>query len=485
MSGRTPPTMIASGIASASWIGGFAFLATIATAGSVATDPGARMGTGPGGPIAGITPSQRQAFEAGRVEFAEAEVVADGLGPRMSLDNCAGCHAHPAAGGSSPARNPQVAFAIQNRGGNIVPTFVSVDGPVRVARLVRKTDGSPSGDILPIFTITGRADAPNCKLPQPDFATEARRENIALRIPTPLFGGGLIEQIPDSEILANKALRETANRAFGIGGRANVGLSGGTIGQQSNTNGNTSEIGRFGWKAQHKSVLLFVAEAYNQEMGISNELSQEERDDVPGCALDRSYSAQNELPIDTIRRYHNPTGHRYVTSDDRSTLDNMISIEKFAAFVRLLAPPDSVEVNAESRQSVDRGRAAFERVGCSACHTPTLHTGMEATDAALRGQAVNLYSDLLVHDMGPGLSDGIAQGNAGPRDFRTAPLWGLGQRLFLLHDGRTKDLVVAIRFHRSGSAAAGDASEANTVIDTYDRLGEPDKQDVLNFLRSL
>src|SRR4029450_10992968 len=105
-------------------------------------------------------------------------------------------------------------------------------------------------------------------------------------------------------------------------------------------------------------------------------------------------------------------------------------------------------------------RELFSAVGCALCHTPTLRTGDTAGDA-LRDQAVNLYSDLLVHDMGPGLADGVTQGQAGPREFRTAPLWGLGQRLFFLHDGRTSDLLQAIRAHKSGSVFTRDASEAN------------------------
>jgi CxxC motif-containing protein (DUF1111 family) len=103
----------------------------------------------------------------------------------------------------------------------------------------------------------------------------------------------------------------------------------------------------------------------------------------------------------------------------------------------------------------------------------------------LRNRPVNLYSDLLVHDMGPGLADGIRQGQAGPREFRTAPLWGLGQRLFLLHDGRTSDLREAIRAHGGGSFFTFDASEANGVVRNFDALQESQKQDVLNFLRSL
>jgi len=123
-------------------------------------------------------------------------------------------------------------------------------------------------------------------------------------------------------------------------------------------------------------------------------------------------------------------------------------------------------------------------VGCSQCHTPTLVTG-KSTVTALGNQAVNLYSDLLIHDMGPGLADGISQGQAGPSEFRTAPLWGLGQRIFFLHDGRSKDLITTILAHQSGSTTTSNASEANTVVTNFNRLPESDKQHLLNFLRSL
>ena len=112
-----------------------------------------------------------------------------------------------------------------------------------------------------------------------------------------------------------------------------------------------------------------------------------------------------------------------------------------------------------------------------------MRTG-NSTVAALRNQPVNLYSDLMLHDMGPGLSDGVSQGQAGPRDFRTAPLWGLGQRVFFLHDGRTSDLLTAIQAHASGSTRTADASEANLVVANFNNLREAQKQDVLNFLRS-
>jgi CxxC motif-containing protein (DUF1111 family) len=98
---------------------------------------------------------------------------------------------------------------------------------------------------------------------------------------------------------------------------------------------------------------------------------------------------------------------------------------------------------------------------------------------ALSNVDANLYSDLMVHNMGSGLADGVSQGNAGPTEFRTAPLWGLGQRLFFLHDGRTPDLLKAIEAHSSSG------SEANAVIRNFNSLSPNQQQDLLNFLRSL
>jgi len=146
---------------------------------------------------------------------------------------------------------------------------------------------------------------------------------------------------------------------------------------------------------------------------------------------------------------------------------------------RFLAPPIL-----GGASSIGNGRHLFVKVGCAVCHTPTLKTA-DVTMAALSHKPVNLYSDLLLHNMGPGLADDILQGDARGDEFRTAPLWGLGQRIFFLHDGRTNDLLEAIQAHKSGGNAQFGPSEANAVIQNFDALDERQKQDVLNFLRSL
>src|SRR6267143_6922641 len=228
--------------------------------GPVASDPGVRVGTPDAGdPIAGLSPGELAFFERGKTEFEEADGIDEGLGPTMNLDNCAGCHAQPATGGTSPFTNPQVAFANANGATNRIPPFIQANGPVREARFIRPPDGTRDGGVHALFTIAGRADAPGCALDQPDFDTQLALGNVIFRIPTPVFGAGLIEQIPDKVIRANQASYAILKGVLGISGR-------------TNHNGNDGTVARFGWKAQNKSLLLFSGEAYNVEMGITNEL---------------------------------------------------------------------------------------------------------------------------------------------------------------------------------------------------------------------
>ncbi|HET7343706.1 MAG TPA: di-heme oxidoredictase family protein, partial [Methylomirabilota bacterium] len=249
--------------------------------------------------------------------------------------------------------------------------------------------------------------------------------------------------------------------AAGIAGRPHWLLPTGN----ANRNGNDGTVARFGWKAQNKSLLLFAGEAYNVEQGISNELFTSERDETVTC----QYAP---VPNDTTNL------------DGAGAPEVLSGIQKFAVFMRLLAPPQPSPDMPGGAASIGRGRALFALVGCALCHTPTLTSGPSPV-AAFDRQPVNLYSDLLLHDMGATLADDVLQGSAGPAEFRTAPLWGLGQRLFFLHDGRTSDLLEAIRAHRSPATTRYRASEATIVVDRFRALTESQKQDVLNFLRSL
>jgi CxxC motif-containing protein (DUF1111 family) len=294
-----------------------------------------------------------------------------------------------------------------------------------------------------LFTIQGRSDAPGCNVSQPDFSHEMANVNVVFRIPTPIFGAGLIDNISDKTILANKNANYLQRRYLNIGGH-------------ENRNPNDGTITRFGWKAQNKSLLMFSGEAYNVEMGVTNELFATERNMVSGCKFNTQ--PEDHLDFDT----NSPSGG--VTSDTQN----------FTTFMRLLAPPTPSPDTA----STTRGRDMFSTIGCALCHTPSLTTS-DSDLPGLANQQANLYSDLLVHHMGVGLADGIEQGNAGSGEFRTAPLWGLGQRIFFLHDGRTKDLMEVIQAHRS------DGSEANLVIQNFNQVQPWIQQDILNFLRSL
>ena len=474
-------------------------------------DPGVRSGpVAVAMPLPDLTPLQERLFTLGKAAFAEIETVPDGLGPSMNLDNCAGCHAYPAVGGTSSAHNPQIALARFSRG-SVLPSFVQLRGPVRVVRFVRDPGGALDGNVHGLLSIAGRSDADGCVLAPPDFARELARRNVVFRIPTPLFGAGLIENIPDDTILANRSAAAEQNRAWGIFGRPNRPD---TYEPGAERSADDRRIGRFGWKAQNSSLLVAGAEAYAQEMGITNEIYREETVRSAACPYGTSARDGAEaagLPdIDVVRRYRNVRGHRPTLSpqelkarqsefarrhaegrpqgeegDDPAMVENAGSIEMFAAFMRFLAPPEPARDIPGGEASIARGSTLFGAVGCAACHTPTLRTG-KTGDRPLRDRPVNLYSDLLLHDMGPGLADGIDQGRrAGARDFRTAPLWGLGQRLYLLHDGRNSDLLAAIEAHRSGAGKTGDASEANVVVDRFHALPRADRQHVLNFLRSL
>ena len=151
---------------------------------------------------------------------------------------------------------------------------------------------------------------------------------------------------------------------------------------------------------------------------------------------------------------------------------------------------DAPQPAANPSPSAQRGASVFNQVGCALCHTPQMMTAPVMLSAVLQNRPVNLFSDLLVHHMGPGLADGVSQGQAGPDEFRSVPLWGVGQRIFFLHDGRTSDLLQAILAHQSnaGTGAGGlfyQASEANQVINNFNSLSKNDRQAILDFLRSL
>jgi len=451
-------------------------LCTLASAQPI--DPGVRHAASDGGPplpLPHLTSDELAFFQDGLNRFNELDVVSgagpgqgNGLGPRFNSNQCASCHGQPFVGGSSPAVNPLIAVASAAGASNTVPWFNTLHGPIREARFVR-SNGVSDGGVHDLFVISGRNDAGACNLAQPDFSPagnpltgQGGNANIVFRIPTPTLGAGLIEAIPDSAILANMAANAAAKSRVGITGHPNA-LIGGSV----NRSANDGTITRFGWKAQNKSLLMFAGEAYNVEMGISNQLFPQERDETSGC--------------DAFPTPNDSNNFSAMTSGAPATAV-LSDIEGFANFMRMLAAP----VPAAPTPSSSNGRMFFGAIGCAFCHTPSMTTGAAVAtgsetspSAALSHQQANLYSDLLVHHMGVALADGIPQGAAGPDEFRTAPLWGVGQREYFLHDGRTTNLIQAIEAH------ASPGSEANQIIRNFNALTSQQQQDLINFLRSL
>lgn len=451
-----------------------------------ARDPGVRLGdSGAGSALPDLDSNLKKLFAAGLVEFTKPNKVKDdGLGPTFNLDSCVACHKYPNVGGSSPGPtkdnpkpiNPQYTFWKENLSKtNRIPSFIVGNDPanpgftpIRVVRFVHVQNDKniPDGGVHALFTITGLPGAEDCTgLKQPDFERTVQEDNLIKRIPTPVYGAGLIEQIPDTVIVENQKHETEKKEAYGINGRFNITMSSRTNTGLPNRNGNDGTIARFGWKAQNKSLLVFAGEAYNVEMGISNELFPSERDENPTC---------QGQPAPNDRTHPEQSDPMEVLSD----------IEKFAAYMRLLAPPEPSKDIPGGSASIEQGKSAFQKVGCAYCHTPQLMTGKSDISQLDRKQ-VNLYSDLLLHNMGPKLADGISQGQAKPDEFRTAPLWGLGQRMWFLHDGRTSDLMQAIEEHASVENEDYRKSEANKSVQEFHGLPDERKQDLLNFLRSL
>jgi hypothetical protein len=486
-------------------------------------DPGVRKGApGAGSPLFGLTPIEQSMFIEGLQRAVQLEAVCDscsdltqgsstdltkanlvtqtnssGLGVRFNGDQCTACHNQPTLGGSGgflvpnpqdpaskqrPPENPMFDLMPHRKGAtNYVPSFIQQYGPIREVRFVKKPNGSPDGGVHQLFTVVGRSDVfpaaqPNTctaeALPSTDFERELKNDNLRFRIPLQLFGLGILDSIQDREILARHRATEEAREELGIHG-------------VPNRSGNDGTITRFGWKAQNKSIMIFAGEAYNVEMGVTNDLFPQATDESPACTADKSE------PNDIFR--NDPSDSRNQAFNN--PLHELPDWQMFAIFMRFLDAPQPVAFSASALhgQQLFGTEPSNPGIGCFACHTPTMITPAKSETEALQNVTAHPYSDLLIHHMGKGLADDITQGVATGDMFRTTPLWGLGQRRFFLHDGRTDDLLTAIHAHHSSANDCDESShstcygpsEANTVIQRFNALSESDKQAILDFLRSL
>jgi CxxC motif-containing protein (DUF1111 family) len=362
-----------------------------------------------GDPLPGLSDGNLAAFALGKEKFTAAQTPATGLGPVFNGRSCVGCHSNPVPGGSS----------------------ASLDN--RVTRFARQVQGQPFDPLLHLggpnlqkFSVGG--ELPGCSLAPEVVPAEANL--TGLRQPPQLFWLGLIQGIPDTEILTRAD--PTDENDDGIAGRPNI------------SNG---VIGRFGWKAAVPTILDFTGLALVNELGITNYLFPNEM------------SPQGK-PI--------PFGCDIAGDPEDADISRIAPLMFFTTY---LAPPPRGPIT----DAVLRGETMFAQTGCALCHTPSMKTGPNSIEA-LNEKDVPLYSDLLTHYMGGALDDHIIEGAAGGGRWRTAPLWGLRARSFFLHDARTTDLVTAIQLH---------GGEASGVRSRFFNLPAIQRADLVAFLRSL
>ena len=336
-----------------------------------------------GDPFTGLTTDELDRFAAGKDEFSQVEAVADGLGPVFNEAACSTCHNNP-VGGTTGRRETRFGRIAAN--GTFDP-MTSLGGSLIQDRGIGAVGGDP-----PTHTFAGEVVPPEATI-------------TARRITTQLFGLGLVDAVPDEYLLALARLEAaTSPRTAGMPNMVVEIRSGRT------------RVGRFGWKAQVPTLFQFSGDAYLNEMGITNP----------------EFPAENCPQGDCAALAFNPAPQLN---------DSGSGVARFNDFMTLLAPPARAPISLPALT----GSLIFLRIGCASCHTPALVTGPSPV-AALSRKVFRPFADFLLHDMGS-LGDGIVQGGATGRQMRTAPLWGVGTRTALLHDGRAATIEAAIAAH--------------------------------------
>ena len=352
---------------------------------ALADPPSTRFGD----PLPGLTAEQLRLFHLGREGFEAEESDSDGIGPVFNARSCVACHDLPQSGGGSQILSTR--FGTINEGR--YDSLVDLGGPTIQTQGAQGVDG---------FQFVGEVI--------PDEATI-----VARRRANPLFGLGLVDSVPDLSFYFEAFLQSILSPE--TAGRPNVVLD---------LRSAEWTVGRFGWKAGIGSLFDFAADAYKDEMGITVPGSIRDED---GRLVSQENAPQGDIPQLAFNLVESPN-----ESDD-------LDIVGFNDFMTLLAPPPTQAMSGQARQ----GKEIFRQIGCADCHQPTMRTGRNAI-AALDRVAFQPYSDFLLHNMGA-LGDGLEQGWARGNEMRTAPLWGLKELPFYLHDGRAETVDEAIRMH--------------------------------------
>jgi CxxC motif-containing protein (DUF1111 family) len=364
-----------------------------------------------GGPISGLGAAELARFTAGQTQFEEVEGITDGLGPVFNEASCATCHAGP-VGGTTGRLETRFGRTV----GGVFDPLVNLGGSLiqdHGIGLVHTAKGD--------YTFVGEVVPPEANV-------------VARRLTVPLFGLGLVDAVPDAELLEIARLEAAFSPA-----------THGTAAMVTEIRTGATRVGRFGWKGQNPTLFQFAGDAYLNEMGITNP----------------------EFPNETC-----PQGNcAALAFNPEPTLnDSGADVTAFTDFMTFLGPPPRADITLQ----VIRGNALFITTGCASCHTPTLVTGTNPVRALSR-RVFHPYSDFLLHDMGS-LGDGIAQAGASATQMRTAPLWGVRNLNLLLHDGRAMSIEAAILAHDGQGRAARDR---------FAGLNASAQQALLAFLNSL
>jgi len=374
-----------------------------------------------GEPRPSATLEERESFERGRQVSLRHFTPAEGLGPEFNLTSCGGCHEKPVNGGGGPRYRDFLLVGAKLSDGSFVS--LGVNG------------------VQLQFTLEAGGRRPT------DVGTNLE----AARNPIPFFGVGLIAEIPEASILANAD--ENDADGDGISGRVNV---------------DRGFVGRFGRKAQTVSIEGFIRGPLFNHLGItSNPLSDGLKAllPVPSAAFDTAANASRTNASGVVHQAQVAAPEEPFVDFDAASDPELSEQDLFdlVSFSMLLGAPQPDPPAALS----EAGRLRFHDIGCASCHVPSLD--------GPRG-AIPLYSDLLLHDMGDELADGLAMGLATGSEFRTQPLWGVAAVAPYLHDGRADTLDEAIRFHGGEGAGARDASAD---------LALAEQDEVIAFLESL
>lgn len=366
-----------------------------------------------GDPLPGIDSKILGRFQSGKFEFERDHLIEEGLGPTYNDLSCVACHGMPVTGGSLDSID---------------------DITFRVGRITR---GKYNGlERLGGEPLSSKKFVQGCE----EQLIPSKAQFVSPRAAQQLFGLGLIDAFSEKTILSNADPDDKDKD--GISGRVNIVFS---------PRFKDMRVGRFGWKAHMPTLIDFTGDAYIVEIGISS-------------------------PDFPTNRVVNGKKSKCDTATGPEDFDGRVT-NTFFDFMTLLAPPPQQNLDA----SATRGKALFDSIGCAKCHIPTLRTAnlSERPDLiteVLANQDANLYSDLLLHDMGEELRDGIQTGIALATEWRTQPLWGLSSKKFFLHDGRTQDLSKAINAHGGESANSRDR---------FLKLKPEAQKDLINFLKSL